>query len=231
MTKTQNIINSIAIAATMTFTSTAAMAHSDHDHSTVSYKWEMSKSLQSKIDRRLNSSNPTSLIGLNPFEQKKLEHYNINVGNKFNTKTQGINFLMERTTAGMKVVDSSRAEKVSYTDQVPIKETNIFSKASMIQKSHAGHDHKLLPYEWTFGMGTQNKIVRGMFKNEKNVLVGLNAFEQSILKEYDIKAGNTFRTTISGHQFLIEKTSSGIKVVSHVEAQRVVMAPHNNSNM
>ncbi len=70
-----------------------------------------------------------------------------------------------------------------------------------------------------------------MFKNEVNVLVGLNAFEQSILREYGIKPGNTFRTTISGHHFLIEKTSSGIKVVSHVEAQSVAMAPHNNSNM
>jgi hypothetical protein len=231
MTTTRNILSSLAIAATMTLTSTAAMAHSAHDHSTVSYKWEMSKNLQSKIDRRLNSSNPTSLIGLNPFEQKKLENYDINVGSKFNTETSGIKFLMERTTAGMKIVNVSRTEKVSYTDQVPIKKVNIFSKPSMIYKSHVGHDHAFLPYEWTFGTRTQDKIVRGMFKNEVNVLVGLNAFEQSLLSEYGIKPGNTFRTTISGHQFLIERNSSGIKVVSHVEAQSVAMAPHSNSNM
>ena len=145
MTTTRNILSSLAIAATMTFTSTAAMAHSDHDHSTVSYKWAMSKNLQAKIDSRLDSANPTSLIGLNPFEQKKLEHYNINVGNKFNTETRGINFLMERTSAGMKVVDASRVGKVSYTGQVPIKKTNMFSKVSMNQKSHTGHDHAHLP--------------------------------------------------------------------------------------
>ena len=231
MTTTKNIFSSLAIAATMTLTSTAALAHSDHDHSTVSYKWAMSKNLEAKIDNRLDSANPTSLIGLNPFEQKKLAHYDINVGNKFNTETRGINFLMERTSAGMKIVNASRVGKVSYTDQVPIKKTNTFSKVSMNHKSHAGHDHAHLPNEWTFGMVTQNKIVRGIVQNEKNVLVGLNAFEQSLLREYDIQPGNTFQTTIAGHQFLIEKTSSGIKVVSHADAQSVAMAPHNHENI
>ena len=70
MKTTRNILSSLAIAATMTLTSTAAMAHSEHDHSTVSYKWAMSKNFQAKIDSRLDSANPTSLIGLNPFEQK-----------------------------------------------------------------------------------------------------------------------------------------------------------------
>ena len=63
----RNILSALAIAATMTLTSTAAMAHSDHDHSTVSYKWAMSKNLQAKIDNRIDSANPTSLIGLNHF--------------------------------------------------------------------------------------------------------------------------------------------------------------------
>lgn len=231
MKKTQNILNVLAITATMTLTSTAAMAHSDHDHSTVSYKWEMSSNLKSKIDNRLDSVNPNSLIGLSPFEQKKLEHYDIKVGNKFNTETRGINFLMERTSAGMKIIGANRAGKASYADQVPIKKTNMFSKVSINHKSHTGHDHAHLPYEWTFGLTTQDKIVSGMVKNEKNVLVGLNVFEQSLLREYGIQPGNTFQTTIAGHQFLIEKTSSGIKVVRHVGGQSVAKVPQNNANM
>jgi hypothetical protein len=231
MTTTKNILSSLAIAATMTLTSTAALAHSDHDHSTVSYKWAMSKNLQAKIDNRLDSSNPTSLIGLNPFEQKKLEHYEINVGNKFNTETRGISFLMERTSAGMKIVDANRVGKVSYTDQVPIKKTNLFSKISMTHKSHTGHDHAHLPYEWTFGLSTQDKIVRGIVQNEENILVGLNAFEQSLLREYDIQPGNTFHTTIAGHPFLIEKTSSGIKVINHTDVKNVATVTHNHENM
>lgn len=228
---TRDIIGSLAMVAVLTLSSNAAMAHSDHDHSTVPYKWAMSKDLQAKVDSRLDSTNPTSLIGLSPFEQKKLEHYDINVGNKFNTEARGINFLMKRTSAGMKIVDASRIGKVAYMGQVPIQETNMFSKVSMNHKSHPGHDHAVLPYEWTFGLATQDKIVRGMVQNEKDVLVGLNAFEQSLLREYDIRPGNTFQTTIQGHQFLIEKTSSGIKVINHVEAQNVAMSPQSNENL
>ena len=128
-------------------------------------------------------------------------------------------------------MDASRAGKVAYTDQVPIKKTNMFSTASMIHKSHAGHDHANLPYEWTFSLTTQDKIVKGMVRNEKHAFVGLNAFELSLLKEYEIKTGNTFHTTIKGHQFLIEKTSAGIKVINHVDIQNVAMAPRNNENM
>lgn len=231
MTPAKRFMGIFAVTAMTTFVSAAAMAHSAHDHSTVSYKWAMSKNFQAKIDSRINAANPTDLIGLNPFEQKKLEHYDINVGNKFNAELHGINFLIQRTSAGMKIVGANRARNVSYVDQVPIKQSNIFSKASMNKKSHTGHDHAHIPYEWTFDLETQNKIVRGMVQNEKNVLVGLNAFEQSLLKEYEIRTGNTFQTTIRGHQFLIESTSSGIKVTSHKELQDVAMANNNNENL
>ena len=69
---TQEIIWSIAMIAVLTYLSSKAFAHSAHDHSTLSYKWALSKNLESKIENRLNSSNPTSLIGLSHFEQKKL---------------------------------------------------------------------------------------------------------------------------------------------------------------
>ena len=231
MKSAKKILGTIAIATTVAFTCTSAMAHSAHDHSVVSYKWALSKNLKAKIASRLNSTNPTSLIGLNYFEQKKLNHYEIKVGNKFNTEMSGINFLLQRTSAGMKIVDGSRIGKVAYTDQVPIKKTNLFSKTSMIHKSHAGHDHTNLPYEWTFSLETQEKIVKGLIRNEENVLVGLNAFELSLLKEYEIITGNTFTTTIKGHQFLIEKTSAGIKVVNYVAIADIAMASQYNENM
>jgi len=231
MIKKQNIFSSLAIAAAMTFTSTAAMAHSAHDHSTVPYKWALSKSLKTKINNRLNSSNPTSMIGLSHLEQRKLQNYDIKVGNKFKTEMSGISFLVKRTSAGMSIVKANRASTVAYTDQVPIKKTNNFSKASINQNSHAGHDHSYLPYEWTFSLVTQNKIAKAMIRGNKNILIGLNAFEQSILKEYEIKPGNTFHTKIKGHQFMIEKASSGIKVISHTEPQDIAMANHNNENL
>ena len=227
----RDIISSIAMVAFLALTSQAAMAHSTHDHSTVPYKWVMSKNLQTKIDRRISSANNSSFIGLNHFEQKKLEHYDIKVGKRFNTEDQGINFLMERTSGGIRVVDANGISQVSYTDQVPIKKTRMFSKASMNHKSHMGHDHSALPYEWTFGMGTQDKIIKAMVRSKKDVLIGLNAFEQSLLNEYEIRYGNIFQTTIKGHSFLIEKTTSGIKVVGHVDVQKVAMNNNDYENM
>ena len=231
MTKTKKILSGFAIATAITFTSMPVMAHSAHDHSMVSYKWALSKNLKTKIENRLGSTNPTSLIGLNLSEQKQLEAYEIKVGNRFNTEMRGINFLVKRTTAGMKIIDASRIGKVAYTEQVPIKKTNMFAKASMNHKSHVGHDHAHLSYEWTFSLATQSKILEGMIRNENNVLVGLNAFEQYLLGEYEIKNGNTFQTTIKGHKFLIEKTSAGIKVVNHVDIQNVAMSPNYSENM
>ena len=222
---------SLVMIAILTLVSSKSFAHSAHDHSTVPYKWVLSKNLETKIENRLSSSNPTSLIGLSHFEQKKLNSYDIKVGNKFNTEMRGLNFLLERTTAGMKIVDANRIGKVAYSDQVPIKKTNIFSKASIGHKSHAGHDHAFLPYEWTFSMETQSKILEGMFRNEENVLVGLNAFEQSILSAYEIKNGNTFQTTIKGHEFLIEKASSGIKVNNNADVQNLAMATQYTEKM
>ena len=148
-TKT-TLLNALAIAASITLTATVAMAHSAHDHSTVSYKWEMSKDLKGKVNKVLKSGNPSSLIGLSHFEQKKLNHYAIQRGNKFNTNLDGYNFLIERTSAGMKILDMNQAEKVAYMGKVPIKDANMVTNASMSNKSHAGHNHGHLSSEWTW---------------------------------------------------------------------------------
>ena len=224
-------ISFFTVATMTTFFSATAMAHSAHDHSTVSYKWALSKNLKEKIENRLGSINPTSVIGLNSFEQKKLERYAIKVGNKFNTEMRGINLLIKRSSAGISIMAASRADRVAYTGQVPIKRTKIFSKASIHKNSHVGHDHSYLPYEWTFSVKAQNKIFQSMSENEGNTLIGISKFEQSILEEYDIKSGNILRTKINDQEFMIEKVSSGIKIISHKELHNVAMAPLKNENL
>jgi hypothetical protein len=49
--------------------------------------------------------------------------------------------------------------------------------------------------------------------------------------ERNNKPGNTFHTKIKGHQFMIEKASSGIKVISHTEHQDIAMSNHNTENL
>jgi hypothetical protein len=226
-----SILNAIAIAASITLTTSVAIAHSDHDHSTVPYKWAMSNDMKAKIVRTVKAENPSPLVGLSHFEQKKLNHYAIKTGNKFNTSVNGYNFLIERTSAGMRIVDVNQAEKVAYVGKVPIKDANSISHVSMRSQNHVGHNHAQLPFEWTFGIETQGKIIRSMSNSQKDVYVGLNKFEQSLLKEYDIKPGNSFHTSIGGHKFLVEKTSAGLKVLNYFEVRGVAVATHTNNNM
>ena len=191
MTSKERFTSIFAVATMTIFCSVTAMAHSAHDHSTVPYKWALSKNLKEKIGNRLNSNDPTSLIGLNHFQQKKLGHYDIKVGNKFNTEINEINLLI-----------------------------------------HIGHDHSFFPYEWTFTQETQDKISKSMNRNNDDyILIGLSKFEQSMLKKYDIKYGNTFNTTVKDHQLMIEKVSSGIKIINHKQLDNVAMAPYENENL
>ena len=169
---------------------------------------------------------------LNHFQQKKLGHYDIKVGNKFNTEINKINLLIKRTSAGMKIVDATRVNRVSYSGQVPIQKTKIFSKIGNHKNSHIGHDHSFFPYEWTFTQETQDKISKSMNRNNDDyILIGLSKFEQSMLKKYDIKYGNTFNTTVKDHQLMIEKVSSGIKIINHKQLDNVAMAPYENENL
>ena len=145
---------------------------------------------------------------------------------KLNFSCNKVRENFEISTFGIRTRESrSRAFPVCHL------KNKMFSKASMNHKSHMGHDHSALPYEWTFGMGTQDKIIKAMIRSKKEVLIGLNAFEQSLLNEYEIRYGNIFQTTIKGHRFLIEKTTSGIKVVGHVDVQKVAMNNNNYENM
>tara|TARA_B100000686_G_C16587739_1_gene861610 strand:+ start:292 stop:987 length:696 start_codon:yes stop_codon:yes gene_type:complete len=231
MTRKERFITIFAVATLTTFFSSTAMAHSAHDHSTVSYKWALSKNLKEKIGNRLHSADPTSVIGLNHFQQKQLGHYGINVGNKFNTEVNKINLLIKRTSAGMKIVDATRVNRVAYSGQVPIVKSKIFSKIGNYKNSHVGHDHSHFPYKWTFSLETQEKISKSMKRNEGNILIGLSKFEQSILNRYEIKYGNTFHTTVKDHQLMIEKVSSGIKIINHKQLHNVAMAPYKNENL
>ena len=113
MNPVKKTLSIFAMAASIAFVSANAMAHSAHDHSTVPYKWALSKSLQVKIDSRLDSLAPTSVIGLNSFEQKELAHYDIKVENKFNTEIRGINLLVKRTSAGIKVISHDELQNVA----------------------------------------------------------------------------------------------------------------------
>lgn len=227
----RTILKTLAITAMTLLASSTALAHSDHDHSIAPFNWEFSKKLSAKVERDLNSSKPTGTVGLNSFEQKKFNHYGIKVGNKFNTSIRNVKVTFERVSSGLKITDASLIKFAATENIVPIRKISKINKVSGQVLSHVGHDHNRLPVEWVFGPSTNSKIVRHMFESKGNLLVGLTRVEQKLLNEYEIKVGNQFHLSISGHSFLAERTSSGLNIINHVENENIAKANTANDNV
>ena len=226
----REILKALILVPITLIMASIASAHSGHDRSTAPFKWNFTNQLYSKIEKSLSSAKPNGAIGLNRFEQKKFDHYGIKVGNKFNSAIRNVNVTFKRTSAGLMVVDASAFNKSMNDIILPLKKVSKVSKVSIKSSFHPGHDHKRIPVEWTFGDSTNSKIVKHMFEGKGKLFIGLTSLEQGLLKKYGIKSGNKFQLSISGHSFLVEKTSGGITIINHIENENVAQVDLNKNN-
>ena len=224
----QTIFKTLAFASFTLFASGTVFAQPNHDHSTVPFKWQFLESLYSKIERNLNSSKPTGVIGLNPFDLKKFNHYGIKVGNKFSSIVRNIDVTFERTSAGLKVTNASVFNTTMTGEILPIIKV---SKFSTQKHFHPGHNHDRLQVEWIFGDTTKAKIVKHMFEGKESLSLGLTNLDQSLLNEYGIKHGNKFQLSISGHNFLVERTSGRLIILNHIEKDNLAKADLNKDTL
>ena len=161
----RSILKTLAVASITFMTVTTSFAHSTHDHSTVPFKWQFSKKFYSKVERNQTGTKTTGVIGLNPFVQKKFNHYGIKVGNKFSGIVRNIDVIFERTSAGIKVVGASIHDTSANNNFVPLVKNSNVSKISMKKPFHSGHAHKRIHVKWSFGDTTNSKIVKHLYKN------------------------------------------------------------------
>ena len=224
MREKQTMFKTLAIASLTLIASGTVFAHSNHDHSMVPFKWKFSENLHSKIERDLNSTKPIEAIGLNPFGQKKFNHYGVKIENKFSSIVQNIDITFERTSAGLKVTDASIFNTTMNIEILPFKKV---SNVSMQKQFHPGDNHDLLQIEWIFRDTTNAKIVKHMFEGKGNLSVGLTNLEQNLLNEYEIKSGNKFQLSISGHNFLVKRTSGGLIILNHIENENLAREDFN----
>ena len=63
-----------------------------------------------------------------------------------------------------------------------------------------------------------------MFEGKESLSVGLTNLEQSLLNEYGIKPGNKFQLSISGRNFLVERTSGRLIILNHIEKENLAKA-------
>ena len=157
-----------------------------------------------------------------------MKRYGIRPGNIFTTQVDGVNAYVKRTSAGIQIMDSG-AMNIASRNSSPSGTLNWISRISTGSASHAGHDHSMTPYEWSFGASTQNRIADRLDSNDV-VFVGLNKFEQDLLKNYNIKVGNQFHTVINGQTTMAERTSGGLKIMG-LSNNEVAQMNSNQTNM
>jgi hypothetical protein len=217
-----------AATASLFLFATVAAAHSAHDHSKLSLQWKFSKKVEDKIQVRGTLQGTSYYIGLSAHEQKTLKHYGIRPGNIFTTRVDGVNAYVKKTTAGIQIMDSG-VMNIATREELPIRMLNNISRISIGGTNHAGHDHSMTPYEWSFGQSTQNRIADRL-DSEDVVFVGLNKFEQDLLNNYNIKVGHKFHTVINDQTTMAERTSGGLKVMG-LSNNEVAQMNHSQANM
>jgi len=227
--KSIKMIQTLTVATASFFLfATVAAAHSEHDHSKLSLQWKFSDKVESKIQSRGTLQDTGYYIGLSAHEQKTMKYYGIRPGNIFTARVDGVNAYVKKTTAGIQIMDSG-VMNIAAREQLPIRMMNNISRISTNGTNHAGHDHSMTPYEWSFGQSTQNRI-SDRLDSQEVVFVGLNKFEQDLLDNYNIKVGNQFHTVIDGQTTMAERTTGGLKVMG-LSSNEVAQMNHTQANM
>jgi len=216
--KTTTLVQSLtAITASLFLTATVATAHSGHDNTQLPMQWKFSKKVEAKIQTRGSLEGTGYYIGLSKHAQDVMKHYGIKDGNIFTAVVDGVNAHVKRTMGGIQIVDTGITD-IGNRYQLPVRPLNGISLISTGATSHAGHDHRMVAYEWSFGNSTQSKIMKRLNPQDE-VFVGLTRFEQNLLENYDIKVGNRFHTEIHGQTMMAERTSGGLKVMGPAHNQ------------
>jgi hypothetical protein len=123
----QIIIKTLAIAFAF-ITSGTVFANTNNDKSIFPAKSQFSKNLHFKIETNLGYTKPRKIFGLNTFEQKKINHYGIEIENNFNSIVENIDVIFEKTSADLKItVERTSGEIIflKYMDQENLKKENL----------------------------------------------------------------------------------------------------------
>ncbi len=228
MSTFKNIFKVGVISIGLLLGAQSAAAHSDHDHSMVPFKWEFSSDIKNKIDRSLVRPVSKGMIGLSKFEQKKLGHYGIEVGNTFRSMIDGNTLTVERTTTGLQILDVSPLARTSNEMTYPVHALAETVRTSASPSNHSGHDHSVLRVNWMFGKESHDIIFHRLHETHHRAFIGLSSFEQKMMEEYGIKAGNRLLTRILGMPFTMERTLSGVVVYQNDVQGDVAQFPMNS---
>ncbi|NIQ02503.1 MAG: hypothetical protein GWM98_20775, partial [Nitrospinaceae bacterium] len=141
--KTLNIIFASMISATlMVSISNTALAHSEHDRTPLPLSWTFNDSVREKISRAMKDEAHMGLVGLSHHEQTVLERYGIRVDQSFYTPVNGGQALVQRTQAGLKILESTTPVSSEFRWQAPVIKKSRVVQSSTPAMNHPGHHHR-----------------------------------------------------------------------------------------
>jgi hypothetical protein len=90
--------------------------------------------------------------------------------------------------------------------------------------AHSEHDHSYTGIKWEFTDETNANINAQLKKNSQVKSFGLSHLENKIMDQYGVKEGRTFDVKIGNKLFRFQKTTSGVKIVKQMKAERAFNA-------
>jgi hypothetical protein len=90
--------------------------------------------------------------------------------------------------------------------------------------AHSEHDHSYTGIKWEFTEETNVNIVAQLKKYSQVKSFGLSRLENKIMDQYGVKEGRTFDAKIDNKLFRFQKTTSGVKIVKQMKAERAFNA-------
>ena len=91
--------------------------------------------------------------------------------------------------------------------------------------AHSGHNESNLQLKWNFTQDAQNKIKNRLASSISNYSFGLSKLDQKIFRDYGIRVGNTFKSSLGGHTVLLKRTSLGVQVLNAKQISNMVGLP------
>jgi len=90
--------------------------------------------------------------------------------------------------------------------------------------AHSEHDHSYMGIKWEFTDRANANINAQLEKYSQVKSFGLSRFENKIMDQYGVKEGRTFDAKIENKLFRFQRTTSGIKIVKQIKAERAFNA-------
>ena len=90
--------------------------------------------------------------------------------------------------------------------------------------AHSEHDHSYTSIKWEFTDQTNANINAQLKKYSQVKSFGLSIFENKIMDQYGVTEGRTFDAKIDNKLFRFQRTTSGIKILKQMKAERAFKA-------